>query len=179
MSQFVLPLASGIEGGQQFVELILDRLHLRRGGRVGDRLDQRRHAVGFEGTVLDVVGEVRALVVEAVELVAQFARGDQRVVHRDVRIKNRAAHKRSFASMRPPPGQLRQRHRPPVLGPRSPVHPHAVLARDKGCAEEQNLGVFIMAIILDRNSQFCSHEVMIAVGVMKVACAQVRAQAFV
>jgi hypothetical protein len=36
-----------------------------------------------------------------------------------------------------------------------------------------------MAIILDRNSQFCSHEVMIAVGVMKVACAQVRAQAFV
>lgn len=81
--------------------------------------------------------------------------------------------------MRAPSGQLRQRHRPPVLGPGSLVHPHSVLARGKGRAEEQNLEVFNLAIVLDRNSLLCSHEVMIAVGVMKVACAQVRAQAFV
>ena len=64
--------------------------------------------------------------------------------------------------------QAREGNRTTVFGPRLAVHPHPKLpARRKRDAHQQDFEIFLVATVLDRNSQICFHNTMVAAELTK------------
>ena len=63
---------------------------------------------------------------------------------------------------------LGQRDGPAILGPLRAIHAHPELALAKRHVQKQNLEVFVVAIVLDRNSQVRFHKTMKTKGTRKI-----------